>query len=73
MEIEGNDMEAVLAGFKKAKSRTGKGKPVIMLMKTEMGHGVSFMQGKHEWHGIAPSDEQLREALTELPETLGDY
>jgi len=73
MEIEGNDMDAVVAGFAEAKSRTGKGKPVVMLMKTIMGKGVSFMEGHHEWHGVAPNDEQLRIALSELPETLGDY
>ena len=73
MEIEGNDMDAVLAGFAEAKSRSGKGKPVVMLMKTIMGKGVSFMEGHHEWHGVAPNDEQLRIALSEIPETLGDY
>ncbi len=73
MEIEGNDMDAVVAGFKLAKTKTGKGKPVVMLMKTIMGKGVSFMEGHHEWHGVAPNDEQLRTALSELPETLGDY
>jgi transketolase len=73
MEMEGNDVEAVVAGLKEAKTRIGKGKPVVILMKTIMGHGVTFMAGSHEWHGIAPSDEQLRLALTELPETLGDY
>ena len=73
MEIEGNDMDAVVAGFAEAKSRTGKGKPVVMLMKTIMGKGVSFMEGHHEWHGVAPNDEQLRIALSEIPETLGDY
>ena len=73
MEVEGNDMDAVTAGFKEAKSRTGKGKPVVMLMKTVMGKGVSFMEGSHEWHGIAPNDDQLKIALSELPETLGDY
>ena len=73
MEMEGNDIDAVVAGLKEAKTRTGKGKPVVILMKTIMGHGVSFMAGTHEWHGIAPNDEQLRLALTELPETLGDY
>jgi len=73
MEIEGNDMDAVVAGFTEAKTRTGKGKPVVMLMKTVMGKGVSFMEGHHEWHGVAPNDEQLRIALSELPETLGDY
>lgn len=73
MEMEGNDMDAVVAGLKEAKTRTGKGKPVMILMKTVMGKGVSFMEGSHEWHGIAPNDEQLRKALEELPETLGDY
>ncbi len=73
MEMDGNNIDAVLAGLKEAKTRTGKGKPVMILMKTIMGKGVSFMEGRHEWHGIAPNDEQLRLALTELPETLGDY
>jgi transketolase len=73
MEMDGNDMDAVVAGLKEAKTRTGKGKPVVILMKTIMGKGVSFMEGHHEWHGIAPNDEQLRVALSELPETLGDY
>ena len=73
MEMEGNNMDAVIAGLNEAKTRTGKGKPVIILMKTVMGKGVSFMEGNHEWHGIAPNDEQLRQALGELPETLGDY
>jgi len=73
MEMEGNNIDAVVAGLNEAKTRTGKGKPVIILMKTIMGKGVSFMEGNHEWHGIAPNDEQLRQALEELPETLGDY
>ena len=73
MEMEGNDMDAVVAGLNKAKSLTGKGKPVVILMKTEMGKGVDFMEGSHEWHGIAPNDEQLKLALAQLPETLGDY
>ncbi len=73
MEMNGNDIDAVVAGLNEAKTRTGKGKPVIILMKTVMGKGVSFMEGNHEWHGIAPNDEQLRKALEELPETLGDY
>ncbi len=73
MEMDGNDMDAVIAGLTDAKSRLGKGKPVIILMKTIMGKGVSFMEGRHEWHGIAPNDEQLAQALSELPETLGDY
>lgn len=73
MEMEGNDMDAVVAGLEKAKSLLGKGKPVVILMKTSMGKGVDFMEGSHEWHGIAPNDDQLKKALAQLPETLGDY
>ena len=73
MEMNGNDMDDVIAGLAKAKSLTGKGKPVCILMKTIMGKGVDFMEGHHEWHGIAPNDEQLAKALAQLPETLGDY
>lgn len=74
MEIEkGNDMEAVVAGIQQAKQLAGKQKPVCILLKTDMGSGVSFMEGTHEWHGIAPNDEQLAQALSELPETVGDY
>ncbi len=69
----GNDMNAVLATLAEAQSRTGKGKPVMILMRTEMGMGVDFMVGSHEWHGIPPNDEQLARALSQLPETLGDY
>lgn len=72
-EMEGNDMDAVVAGLTKAKSLTGKGKPIVILMKTIMGKGVDFMEGTHEWHGIAPNDEQLKNALAQLPETMGDY
>src|SRR5690554_5627776 len=63
MEMEGNDMAAVTEGLKMAQNLTGKGKPVMILMKTEMGQGVDFMMGSHEWHGIAPNDEQLELAL----------
>lgn len=73
MEMEGNDMDAVVIGLEKAKTLLGKGKPVVILMKTIMGKGVDFMEGHHEWHGIAPNDEQLKSALAQLPETLGDY
>lgn len=74
MEMEGNDMEQVVKGLAAAKAETGKGKPVCVLMHTIMGKGVSFMEGTHEWHGIAPSDKQLEQALAELPVTpLGDY
>ena len=69
----GNDMQNVLDTLAQAKAMTGKGKPICILMKTEMGAGVSFMEGTHEWHGIAPNDEQLAKALAQLPETLGDY
>lgn len=70
---EGNDMDKVLAAFDDAKSRLGKGKPVMMLFKTEMGHGVDFMAGTHKWHGSAPSEEQCAEAMKQLKETLGDF
>jgi transketolase len=70
---KGNDIDAVVAGLEQAKARTGKGKPVVILMKTVMGAGVDFMEGHHEWHGIAPNDEQLAKALAQLPETIGDY
>ena len=73
LEMEGNDMDAVVAGLTKAKTFAGKGKPIVILMKTEMGKGIDFMEGSHEWHGIAPNDEQLQKALAQLPETLGDY
>ena len=70
---KGNDMDEVVATLEKARSLTGQGKPVCVLMKTGMGKGVSFMEGSHEWHGIAPNDAQLAQALAELPETVGDY
>ncbi len=73
LEMDGNDMDAVVAGLKNAKTFVGKGKPIVILMKTEMGKGIDFMEGSHEWHGIAPNDEQLQKALAQLPETLGDY
>ncbi len=73
LEMEGNDMDAVIAGLNNAKTFIGKGKPIVILMKTVMGKGVDFMEGSHEWHGIAPNDEQLQKALAQLPETLGDY
>ncbi len=74
LEIEnGNDIEQVLDGLYKAKKETGKGKPVCVLMHTEMGNGVDFMMGTHAWHGKAPNDEQLEIALAQNPETLGDY
>ncbi len=74
IDIEkGNDIDAVLEGLQKAKSLTGKGKPVCILLHTEMGNGVDFMMHTHAWHGVAPNDEQLASALAQNPETLGDY
>lgn len=73
LEMEGNDMDAVVAGLNNAKTFVGKGKPIVILMRTEMGKGIDFMEGSHEWHGIAPNDEQLQKALAQLPETIGDY
>jgi transketolase len=70
---DGNDMDKVVEVLEKAKKETGKGKPIVILMKTEMGKGVDFMEGSHEWHGVAPNDEQLKKALSQLPETIGDY
>lgn len=73
LEMNGNVMEEVLTTLAKAKSLTGKGKPVVILMKTEMGFGVDFMQGTHKWHGKAPNKEQTEVALAQLEETIGDY
>lgn len=74
MTIEnGNDLDSVIAGLNEAKSRTGKGKPVCIIMKTEMGAGVDFMMGTHKWHGVAPNDDQLADALGQLSSTLTDY
>ncbi len=70
---KGNDVEEVVVALEKAKTLVGKGKPIAILMITVMGKGVDFMEGSHEWHGIAPNDEQLKKALAQLPETLGDY
>ena len=74
IDIEkGNDISAILKGLAEAKALTGKGKPVCILLHTEMGNGVDFMMGTHAWHGKAPNDEQLAKALVQNPETLGDY
>ena len=74
MEMDGNDMDAVVAGLNHAKTLSGKGKPVVIIMTTIMGKGINFMEGTHEWHGIAPNDEQLKTALALLPlSTLQDY
>lgn len=73
MEMEGNDMSAVLSGLSQAHGLSRKGKPVMILMNTSMGKGVDFMEGTHEWHGIAPNDAQLENALGQLPIGSGDY
>lgn len=71
---QGNDIPSLQATFAQAKALVGQGKPIVILMKTEMGYGVDFMQGTHEWHGKAPNAEQTAKALAQLPETsLGDY
>jgi transketolase len=70
---KGNDLEAIVSALNNAKSMTGKGKPICILLKTEMGNGVDFMMHTHAWHGKAPNDEQLASALAQNPETLGDY
>jgi transketolase len=72
-EFDGNNMNEVVAGLERAKSLAGKGKPVMNLLRTEMGYGVDFMMNSHKWHGVAPNDEELKKALAQLEETLGDY
>ena len=70
---QGNDVSSIVEGMKEAKSRTGKGKPVAVLLHTVMGNGVDFMMHTHAWHGKAPNDEQLAIGLAQNAETLGDY
>jgi len=72
-EMDGNKMEEVLETIEQAQKATGNKKPVVILMRTEMGYGVDFMMGTHKWHGAAPNDEQAENALSQLSETLGDY
>ena len=73
LEMNGNDMDEVVATLDKARGLTGQGKPIAIMMHTIMGKGVDFMENDHHWHGIAPNDDQLKKALAQLPETLGDY
>jgi transketolase len=73
IEMEGNQMNSVVEQLHLTKEHTGKGKPIVILMKTIMGFGVDFMMGTHKWHGVAPNDEQTVQALNQLPETLGDF
>ena len=70
---KGNDIDAILTGLAEAKLLTGKDKPVCILLHTEMGNGVDFMMHTHAWHGKAPNDDQLKNALSQNPVTLGDY
>lgn len=72
-EENGNDFQSVIDVLNKAKENTGNGKPIVILLHTEMGNGVDFMMGTHKWHGSAPNDEQLANALCQNAETLGDY
>jgi transketolase len=72
-EKNGNDFQSVIGVLNKAKENTGNGKPIVILLHTEMGNGVDFMMGTHKWHGSAPNDEQLANALSQNAETLGDY
>ena len=73
LKCDGNNLKDVITTLQKAKSLTGKGQPIMIIMKTEMGFGVDFMMGSHKWHGVAPNNEQLEVALNQLEETLGDY
>jgi transketolase len=73
LEMNGNRMREVVDVLEEAKHLTGKGQPIVILMKTEMGYGVDFMMGSHHWHGVAPNDEQKEKALAQLEETVGDY
>ena len=71
--LDGNNLHSIINGLKEAKSKTGNSKPVVILLHTEMGNGVDFMMNTHKWHGSAPNDQQLEEALSQNAETLGDY
>ena len=73
LEVDGNVLENVIECLQHASKMTGNQKPIMIIMKTEMGFGVDYMMGTHKWHGVAPNDEQLQDALNQLPETIGDY
>jgi transketolase len=72
-EFNGNNLQEVINGLERAQTLAKKGKPVLNLMKTEMGFGVDFMMGSHKWHGVAPNDEEFAKAMAQLEETVGDY
>ena len=73
LEVDGTVLENVIECLQHASKMTGNQKPIMIIMKTEMGFGVDYMMGTHKWHGVAPNDEQLQDALNQLPETIGDY
>jgi transketolase len=73
LEMDGHNIEEIKSTLYNAKNKLGNGKPIVIIMKTEMGKGVDFMEGSHKWHGVAPNPEQLSNALSQLEETLGDY
>ena len=73
LEMDGHNFESIHNTLTEAKGKMGQGKPVVIIMKTEMGMGVDFMMGTHKWHGVAPNEDQLKDALSQLKETLGDY
>ena len=73
LEMDGHNIDEIKSTLDKAKSMTGNGKPIMIVMTTEMGQGVDYMMGTHKWHGSAPNHEQLVSALYQLEETLGDY
>ena len=73
LEMDGHNVDEIKSTLALAKSRTGNGKPIVIIMKTEMGQGIDYMMGSHKWHGVAPNPEQLIDALNQLEETLGDY
>lgn len=73
LEMNGNDLTDVIRTLELAKAKAFKGKPIMILMQTNMGHGVDFMMGSHKWHGVAPNDEQLQQALYQLESSLLDY
>jgi len=71
--MDGHDFQNMIDTLNEAKAKSGNGKPILILMKTDMGRGVDFMAGTHKWHGKAPNAEQTETALSQLEETLGDY
>jgi transketolase len=73
LEMDGHNLEEMIQTLQTAKAKCGNGKPIVIIMRTEMGKGVDYMMGSHKWHGVAPNAEQLQAALAQLEETLGDY